>query len=423
MTFSTYRFVFCLATTLFESEVASGERNWPEFRGPTAQGVSSAKNLPLHWSAAQGKPETNIVWKAAIQGEGWSSPALQDDKIYITSAVAGTEDRGLSLQALCLNAKDGSIVWQKPVFPQAKTARIHGKNGNASPTPIVEQDRVYVHFGHMGTACLNLDGGILWKNTELAYTPVHGNGGSPVLVEDLLVFSCDGDDSPFVVALSKADGKIRWKTTRMTDAKKKFSFCTPTVIEVRGRKQIIIPGSGAVCAYDPKDGAEIWRARYGEGYSVVPRPVFAHGLLFIATGYDRPTVFAVKPDGKGDVTDTHVAWTITRGAPNTPSLLVVEDRLYMISDAGILTCLEALTGKELWQERIGGNFSSSPMFGQGRIYLQSEEGVGTVVDSGKTFKILARNDMGERSLASYAAADGALFVRTALHLFRIGAVK
>ncbi len=290
-------------------------------------------------------------------------------------------------------------------------------------TPIIEKDRLYVHFGHMGTACLKLDGQIVWKNNELTYTPVHGNGGSPTLFDDLLVFSYEGAESPFVVALNKMDGKVRWKTPRTTDAKKKFSFSTPSVIEVQGRKQIISPGSGAVCALDPKDGTEIWRARYGEGYSVIPRPVFANGLLFIATGYDRPTVFAVKPDGKGDVTDTHVVWTVTRGAPNTPSLLAVEDRLYMVSDAGILTCLEAKTGKELWQERIGGNFSASPILADGRIYLQNEECVGTVLDSGKNFRLLARNDLGERSLASYAATDGALFIRTASHLFRVGARK
>ena len=371
MTLSMLCHRFCLVSTVFAHvALSAAERDWPEFRGLTTQGISRAKNLPLTWNAAPGTLETNIVWKTALKGEGWSSPALHDDRIYLTSALPRVDGGGVSLEALCVSAQDGKILWQTPVFLQEKIASIHRKNGNASPTPIVEKDRLYVHFGHMGTACLKLDGQILWKNIEFTYTPVHGNGGSPALVDDLLVFSCEGAENPFVVALSKVDGTIRWKTARTTEAKKKFSFSTPTVIEVRGRKQIISPGSGAVCAYDPKDGAELWRARYGEGYSVIPRPVFANGLLFIATGYDRPTVFAVKPDGKGDVTDTHVVWTVTRGAPNTPSLLVVEDRLYMVSDAGILTCLEARTGKELWQERIGGNFSASPILAEGRIYLK-----------------------------------------------------
>ena len=201
--------------------------------------------------------------------------------------------------------------------------------------------------------------------------------------------------------------------------KKTFSFCTPLVITVAGQTQVILPGSGAVVAYDPKDGREIWRARYGEGYSVVPRPVFSHGLLFLSSGFDKPSMLAIRPDGQGDVTDTHIAWRIDKGSPNTPSALVVGDELYFISDAGIMTCADAKTGTVHWQERLGGGFSASPVFAAGRIYTQNEEGVGTVIKPGTNFVVLAKNDLKERSLASYALDENALYIRTAGHLYRV----
>ena len=408
------------AAVLSPFSLRAASADWPEFRGPGRQGVSTAKNVPLHWSAS---PASNVVWKAEIPGQGWSSPALKDGVLYLTTAVKEAGKEGLRLQALAVKAADGRILWTTELFTPSKVPGIHQKNGNASPTPIVDGHRVYVHFGHFGSACLDLKGKVIWKTEELPYTPVHGNGGSPALVDDLLVYSADGDKDPFVVALDKNTGKVKWKTARVTDAKRKFSFCTPLVIEVGGRKQIISPGSGAVCAYDPKTGAELWRVRYGEGYSVVPRPVYAGGLLFIATGYDRPNVIAIRPGGSGDLTDSNVAWTITRGAPNTPSMVFNDGRLYMVSDAGMVTCLDAQSGKQLWQERAGGNYSASLLLAEGRIYLQSEEGVGTVIKADGGFEVLAKNDLGERSLASYAVADNTLFIRTASHLYRIGASK
>ena len=215
---------------------------------------------------------------------------------------------------------------------------------------------------------------------------MHGNGGSPALVDDALVFSCDGASDPFVVALSKLTGAVLWQANRQSDATKTFSFSTPLVITVKGQKQMISPGSNVVCAYDPKNGREIWRVRY-DGYSVIPRPVYGHGLLFIGTGFDRPTVMAVRPEGQGDVTETHVAWKVTRGAPNTPSLLLVGDELFMVADSGMVSCLDARTGSTHWQERIGGNCSASPFHANGRIYLQTEEGLGVVLAAGKGRKL------------------------------------
>lgn len=389
---------------------------WPEFRGPTGQGHADSKSLPVQWNANQ-----NVAWKQAVPGRGWSSPVLVNGRLHLTSAVGEDGGQPMSLRALCLEEASGKILWDVAVFGQEPVSapRIHNKNSHASPTPVVADGRVYVHFGHQGTACLDLDGKIIWKNSDLSYPPVHGNGGSPILVGDKLVFSCDGGSDPFVVALDKANGKVIWKTPRVTHAKRTFSFSTPLLITVKGKQQIISPGSGAVCAFDPETGKELWRARYGEGYSVIPRPVLGHGMIFIGTGYDTPIVMAVRVDGTGDVTDSHVAWTMKKGAPNTPSLLLVGDELYMVSDGGIASCVDAKTGAVHWQERIGGNHSASPVHANGRIYFQNEEGVGVVVKAGRTFEKLFSNDLGERTLASYAAANDALYIRTAQHLYKI----
>jgi outer membrane protein assembly factor BamB len=391
--------------------------NWPEFRGPTGQGISAETKLPVEWDATK-----NVTWKIDVPGKGWSSPVVVDGKIYLTSAVsAGTEAKSdLDLEALCIDAHSGKVLWETKVFLQdgKKSPNIHSKNSHASPTPIVSGKRLYVHFGHKGTACLDLDGKIVWTNTEITYAPVHGNGGSPILVDNLLIFSCDGPDMQMVVALETEGGKVRWKTDRKSTAGKKFSFQTPLVITVKDQKQVISAGSDVVAAYDPADGKEIWRLRYS-GYSVIPRAVFGKGLVFLSTSYDSPTLLAIRPDGTGDVTDTNLEWSTRTGAPNTPSPLFVGDELYTVSDGGVLTCFEATTGKVHWSEKLNAHFSASPMFAAGKIYLQSEEGVGFVLPAGKEFHKPTQNDLGERSLASYAAADGALFIRTEKHLFRI----
>lgn len=275
-----------------------------------------------------------------------------------------------------------------------------------------------MHFGHQGTACLNLKGDVLWKNTSLRYAPVHGNGGSPILVDDLLVFSCDGGDQRFIAALDIADGKVRWKTDRTAETDRNFSFSTPLLIEVNGHKQIVSPGSGAVAAYDPTNGKEIWWVRYN-GYSVVPRPVYGHGLVFVSSGYDRPILLAIRAGGKGDVTDSHVVWKTNKAAPLTPSPLLVGDELYTVSDSGIACCRDARTGQIHWQERLGGNYSASPLLAGGKMYFLSEQANTAIVRAGKEFRLVGKNALSERSLASPAAADGALFIRTEKYLYRI----
>ena len=396
--------------------------DWPEFRGPTAQGTSTATGLPTKWGPAE-----NVVWRTEIAGTGWSSPVVIGEKIYLTTAVSAgggdAPDADRSLRVICLSAGDGKIAWDKEVFAQkgSDAPKIHKKNSHASPTVIADEGKIYAHFGHQGTACLDAAGGdILWSTREFAYKPVHGNGGSPVIADDLLIFNADAADNPGVLALDKKTGKLRWRFDRKSEASRKFSFCTPLLIEVKGRRQLITPGSGVVNALDPKTGAEIWHANYGQGYSVVPRPIYSHGLIFLSTGYDSPIAMAISPEGKGDVTATHIAWQITKRAPHNPSMVVAGDHLYMVADNGIMSCIEPKTGKVVWEERTTGPISASLLFADRKIYLQDEVGLGVVIEPGITQKIIAKNDLKERSLASYAVCGNDLLIRTQAALYRIG---
>ncbi len=385
--------------------------DWPQFRGPDGQGHAEASAVPTHWG------ETNIAWSQEIPGAGWSSPIIVGERIYLSTALQAGGGN-VSLRALCLDTHSGKIVWNTEIF-STTPVQGHKKNSHASATPIADADRIYVHFGPYGTAALDRSGKVVWRQNSLKYSAVHGNGGSPILVGNSLIFSCDGASNPFIVALNKASGGVLWKTPRNTDAQRTFSFSTPLAIAVNGRTQVISPTSGAVISYNPEDGKEIWRVRYPEGYSVVPRPVFGHGLIYVSSAFDRPVLYAIRPDGTGDLTESAIVWRISKGAPNTPSPLLVGDEVYFVSDAGIMTCADARTGTVHWQERVGGNYSASPALADGKIYLQSEEGVGTVLKVGKKFEVIAKNDLKERSLASYAFDDGVIYIRTAGHLFRI----
>ncbi len=405
--------VFCLL-----SGTATRADDWTEFRGSTGQGTSTATGLPTHWSNRE-----NVTWTSEIPGKGWSSPILLDSRLYLTTAVPITADESgpQSLRAVCLDSVNGKIVWNIDVFQQPGGASMHSKNSHASPTPITDGKRLFVHFGSHGTAALALvDGEVLWRNEELKYSPVHGNGGSPVLVDGLVVVCCDGGDQQFVAALDQEKGTVRWRKPRSTKPKKGFSFGTPLVITVDGAKQIVSPGSDAVIAYDPVDGREIWSVSYPGGYSVVPRPVFGSGLVFVCTGYDSPMVLAIRPQGAaGDVTETHVEWQMKKGAPHNPSPLLVEDALYLVADRGLVTCLDARSGQSRWQHNLGGGFSASPVYADGKIFLQNEEGDGFVLKPGDEYNELAKNPLEEPTLASYAVGDSALFIRTERHLLRI----
>jgi outer membrane protein assembly factor BamB len=395
--------------------------DWPEFRGPN-QGHSEVADLPVEWSPAV---QRGIRWKVPVAGVGWSSPVVAGERIYLTTAVpeGGEEKPGVarSLRALCLEAADGRLVWDCEVFQQPPDApAAHKKNSHASPTPVFENGRLYVHFGHQGSACLEAaDGSIVWRTREFAYAPVHGNGGSPVLEGGLFIFNADAATNPAVIAIDQATGELRWRFERESGAKNKFSFSTPLVIEVNGVRQLISAGSGVVNALDPATGREIWKVRYGDGYSVVPRPVYAHGMIYVGTGYNKPLALAIRVDGSGDVTDSHVAWQIDKFVPHNPSMIVVGDEIYFAADNGVLTCADARTGQVHYQERCTGPVSASILHAGGRLYLQDEKGLGVIVQAGREFRILHKNDLGERSLASHAVIGQDLLLRTEAHLWRI----
>ena len=408
------RLALVLLVALLPRDAAG--RQWPEFRGPDGQGHSAEQGLPLEWSESR-----NIVWKVPVAGAGWSSPVVSANRIWLTTAVEDRErGRSVSLRAVAFDAATGRELVNVEVFRIDRPRAINAKNSHASPTPIVDGDRVYVHFGADGTAALDPAGRVLWK-TRLPYESQHGGGGSPALYRDLLIVNCDGNGGPdgaFVAALDTRSGKTRWKTPRRAPADQ--AYTTPLVIRVGDRDQLVSVGAYRAAAYDPETGREIWRVSYGDGFSNVPRPIFGHGLVYIATGFQQPALIAVRPDGSGDVTRSHVAWTLRRGAPFTPSPLLVGDELYMVNDAGIASCVDAKTGTLHWQQRLGGSYSASPVLADGRIYVLSEEGNATVLAPGRAFQRLASSQLDGGILASMAVADRSIFIRTTTHLYRIG---
>ena len=405
---SVMRYRIALSLVLATASVVRGE-DWPQFRGPTGQGHSAERGLPVEWSESR-----NVVWKRPVPGLGWSSPVVAGGRVWLTTSV---EERGAaSLRAIAFDVETGREVVNTEVFRIRNAQLLNPKNSHASPTPIVDGDRVYVHFGAFGTAALTTSGEIVWK-TRLLYESQHGNGGSPALYGDLLIISCDGGDTAYVVALDKNTGKTRWKTLRRDPSDQ--AYTTPLVIRVGDQDQVVSIGAYRAAAYDPQSGKEIWRVGYRDGFSNVPGPVYGHGLVYIATGFQEPSLLAVRVDGKGDVTNTHIAWAVRRGAPYTPSPLLAGDELYILSDIGVASCLDAKTGKILWQQRLGGNYSASPVFADGRIYFQSEEGMTTVIAPGKEFRRLAANSLDGAMLASMAVSGGAIFIRTDSHLYRI----
>ena len=387
--------------------------DWPEFRGPTGQGHSAEHGLPFEWSESR-----NVIWKTPVPGLGWSSPVVAGGRVWMTAAIRERGDA--SLRALAFDIETGRETVNAEVFRIRNAVLTNPKNSHASPTPIIDGDRVYVHFGAEGTAALTTSGEIVWK-ARFSYESQHGNGGSPTLYGDLLIVSCDGSDTAFVVALDKRTGKVRWKTQRRDPADQAYS--TPLVIRVGDRDEVVSVGAYRAAAYDPQSGKEIWRVGYSDGFSNVPRPVYGHGLVYIATGFQQPSLLAVRADGAGDVTRTHTAWTLQRAAPLTPSPLLVGDELYVVSDIGIASSLDAKTGVAHWLQRLGGNYSASPVFADGRIYFLSEEGAATVIAPGKEFRILARNLLDGTTLASMAVSSGSIFIRSDSHLYRIGAQK
>lgn len=422
--------------------------DWPEFRGPNQNGTITTQpnvplNLPTEWAdedpTANTQPK-NILWKTPTIGLGWSSPVIIADHIYITSArpnSTNADPKDLtgqqSLFVSCYNLANGALVFDQKVFEQPQDApAIHKKNSHASPTilahrpPSSRLTRLYVHFGHQGTACLSTQGEILWTNTEHNYPPVHGNGSSPIAYQNKIILTLDGAESPYTLALDAMTGKELWKTPRDVKTDRSFSFATPQAIVVNGKTQIISPGADIVQALDPESGNVLWFVRYS-GYSLIVRPIYHQGLVFISTGYNTPKLLAIDPTGQGDVTDSHVRWTTTSGVPNTPSLTPMNNQVIMVSDGGVATGLKASDGTKLWQKRLGGNFSASPLAIGNRIYFQNEAGEAIIMElpadesspENSPPTELARNTLPGRVFASYAVDQNDLIIRTEQALYRI----
>jgi outer membrane protein assembly factor BamB len=427
-----WRIKFLVAAMLAaETAQASPDAGWPGFRGPRGDGTSTASNVPLSWSESN-----NVAWKVPVPGRGHSSPIVLLDRLWLTTAleqgVKHTSMYGedmltaehVTLEAISLDRADGNILWRAPLFDLDEPAPVHSLNSWATPTPVIEPGRLYCDFGTFGTACLDAKTGqVLWK-TRLPVDHQFGPGSSPVLWRNLLVLVRDGRDAQYVAALDKQTGQIAWKVDRppinADGGYLKKSFITPLLVSSAGQTQLVAPGAHWVVSYDPMSGQELWRARHGEGYSVGASPVFGHGLAVFSTGFEKPQLVAVRVDGQGDVTATHIAWRTLRQAPTMSSPVLAGDEIYWVSDAGVASCGDARTGEIHWQERLGGLHLASLLYAEGRVYYFAQDGRTTVVKAGTQFEKLAENRIEGPLVATPAILDGTIFLRTDTGLYRIG---
>lgn len=407
--------------------------NWPQFRGPTGQGHSSERNLPIQWSA-----KSNVLWKTSIPGEGWSSPIIWDDRVFVTSAT----DQGTKCHVMCLDRTSGNVVWDKEVFEQVPL-RKEGKNSYATSTPVTNGKNVFAVFGDGSVAAFSFQGELLWTNREVQFYSRHGLGASPIIYEDLLIMPYDGSnrigtpgqypnntpeerlgwqlpwDKSFIAALDLKTGKRRWTGKR---GMSRIAHATPVLLRENGSTQLISVAGDAIQGFNPKTGERIWTA-YAQGEGLVPSPVFGEGLIFAASGFEKTTLRAVRTGGKGDVTQTHIAWEQRKGVPTQPSLIYFKGHLYGITDGGIATCFNAADGNIVWQERIGGNHCASPVCADGKIYFLSEAGDTTVINAAPEFRELAKSALNEKCQASIAISQGNIFIRTDKNLYCIGQSK
>jgi outer membrane protein assembly factor BamB len=419
---TAFRLTLCLVAVA--AAVLRLEAQWPQHRGPDGTGATASARLPLTWSET-----SNVRWKTPVHGRGWSSPIVVDGQVWVTTATPDGRD----LSVLTLDAASGKIVRDVKLFHVEQPQYAHPFNSYASPTPVAEPGRVYVTFGSPGTAAIDTRSGkVLWERRDLECNHFRGAGSSPILFRDLLIMHFDGSDVQYVTALDKHTGRTVWTTPRSIDFKDltpegkpkadgdfRKAFATPQIIEVGGRPLLISLGAKATYGYDPMTGKEQWRLEERGSHSASTRPVAGFGMVFYPTGFDATQLIAMRPDGSGDVTATHVVWRFARSVPNKPSLLLVDELLYMINDTGIATAVEAKTGTMVWQSRVGGTFSASPLYGSGRIYLFDEDGKTTVLQAGREFKVLAENQLENGFMASPAVAGDALILRTSKDVYRI----
>ena len=421
---------------------ASADDEWPQFRGPGGQGHSAAKGLPVRWSETE-----NIVWKAALPGEGHSSPVISGNQIWVTTAITreltpeeekerlaklknpqGLKLAGeLTLQAIQIDRESGKLVRTVDLFKVPNPEPKHALNSYASPTPVIAGTKLFCHFGSYGTACVDRNSGeVLWRNDSVRVDHQNGPGSSPVFADGRLVIHFDGTDRQFIAALNPDNGEILWETKRSGEMDErpdlKKAYGTPLVISTESGAQVISPAANWVYGYDLKSGQELWKAAYGQlGFSTVPRPVVLDNKVFIATSYMQSRLLAVKLGGTGDVTATHTAWVSDRQIPNKPSLIALNGRIYFVSDKGIARCVNAETGEDVWFERLGGDYSASPLEADGKLYFCNQDGLCTVLEAGDAYQELAKNTLDAGCMASPAVAGKSLFLRTSSHLYRIEA--
>lgn len=429
----------CSAIVLVYLSTASGA-DWPQFRGPGGQGHAVGHAAPLRWSETE-----NIVWKTPLPGRGWSSPVVRENEIWLTTSIATEADEAevarrskahaashlplnvpasVSLRAVCVDRVTGSVKHDLELFEIEWPEPIHARNTHASPTPVLEPGRLYCNFGTWGTACIDTrTATVLWR-AEYPIEHYVGPASSPVVYKNLVILTCDGADQQFVVALDKATGEEVWRQERppikATNPDLRKSFCTPLVIQAGGRDQLVNPSTQWIVSYDPTTGGEIWRAEHGDGFSLVPRPVEGGGLVYFCTGFgSRGELVAVRTDGHGDVTPSHIQWRKTGQVPMIASPVLVDGMIFTISDGGVAMCRNASTGERVWQQRVGGNFAASPVVSDGRIYFCSREGRTTVISAGDTYRVLAENELDGAIGASPAVLDGEIILRTDKAIYRI----
>lgn len=417
--------LFSLLTSLalIRSAPAGGD-DWPEYRGPTGDGKSPAVNLPLTWSETE-----NVVWKTPIHDRGLSSPIVLGDGVWLTTA---TED-GKEMFVLCIDRATGKIRLDKRLLHNERPRPLGNPvNTYATPSPVGEPGRVYVHFGSYGTACLDTETfEVLWQRRDLPCDHWRGPGSSPTLFDDLVILTFDGADVQYIAALDKRTGDTRWVTFRSADygdlqadgrplanGDMRKSFGTASVVEFQGQLQVVSVASKATYGYDLKTGKEIWRASH-TSHSSGARTVFADGLALASCGLDPTEMMAIRLGGHGDVTSTHVAWKTQRGVPSRSSPILLGNELTMVSEQGVASCLDITTQKMIWQERLGGRFSASLVCVEGRIYLFDDAGVTHVIQPGHEFRPLARNQLDGGLMASPAIAGRAFYLRTDRNLYRI----
>ena len=404
---------------------AGAADTWPDYRGPLQNGHAEGARIARTWSEAQ-----NVTWKTAIDGKGWSSPVVACGLIWMTTAIE-EPDGAQSLYAVSVDLATGKNIRKILIERVAEPQPIHRFNSYASPSPIIDPAdpaRVYVHFGTFATACIDADDGrVLWKRNDLHIDHMVGPGSSPVLYGDLLILQYDGVDHDFMTAMDRATGRTVWQVDRSMDfshvrVDQRKAFGTPIFVEVDGKTQLIIQAAQALYGYDPQDGAELWRFDY-DGYSNVPRLVPGDGLVYLSTGYDNADMVAIKLGGRGNITKTHEAWRLPRRqVPRRASPILVNGALYMVSDGGVMQCLDAQTGEVHWRERLGGNYTACPIYAGGRLYFFNEAGDCAVIKPGVDgLHVEHTNTLESGFMASPAVVGDALILRTKTHLYRIDA--